>query len=260
MKKKQILPLLLVIAISLLGACENPDRDETGCLPLIFNNTYSYPITPGSAAWAELKSRDEMMAVQQIPENKLNGMDTGSLLESLLRLPSLLDFALSDEFQDGFDNLYEAINSFDELYSREDLNSVFLHRLDLIRPECQNIYPPMTAEGTFQNTDISLQALDMFLIQGIYLVTLNESQQINLLKKVYHSIHARRAQGFNDFSLLPAHALLGKLMILLEYEPFLTSLQEYPFLVFFCDRVPVYRPNDLNPIKIIYENAERLMD
>ena len=64
-------------------------------------SSWKYPIVPGTSKWATLKSEEEIIAVQQIPESILKKMTTDEVFQAWLDLPGQIEILAFNTLQDG---------------------------------------------------------------------------------------------------------------------------------------------------------------
>lgn len=81
---------------------------------------HSYPIVPGTDAWAKLPGNDEMVNATQIPPRVLNTLSTEALVEAIHRYPLYGDFTAYNSLNEGFKNLAANFNGIRELIRRPD--------------------------------------------------------------------------------------------------------------------------------------------
>jgi hypothetical protein len=86
--------------------------------------SYDYPIVPGTDEWSTLTTHDQMVQSCQIPEDILETIPTASLVDSVLNYPLLADMFLFNDFQQGFEVIYNQFNGIKELFTREDVGTV----------------------------------------------------------------------------------------------------------------------------------------
>ncbi len=112
--------LILIVIISILTQCFAAFAVNSH----VINTPYDYPIKPGTAAWEELKTHDEMVAACRIPENILEKMSTEALTETVLNYPLLVDmFAMPTPYS-GYEGTYILFNGLQELAGRKDAITV----------------------------------------------------------------------------------------------------------------------------------------
>lgn len=115
MKVKYVL-IVFAFAILFVGCGSNESANDS--------EVYAYPILPGSHEWQELKSHQEMIEVCQIPDDILKEMDDYGLIISILQYPLFDDVYLYDDMEEGFINMSNSFNGFEELSSRENIEGV----------------------------------------------------------------------------------------------------------------------------------------
>ena len=91
---------------------------------------YTFPITPNMEEWASFRSRDEMVAACQIPEEILSKLSTHALVETILTYPFLSEITMFYRTQMecdrelGFWRIANSFNGLQELLTRDDALSV----------------------------------------------------------------------------------------------------------------------------------------
>lgn len=91
---------------------------------------YEFPVVPNTKEWESLRTRQAMLDVCQIPEDKLQSMTTGALLETVLAYPLITDYFAYNSIEDACNIMYNEFNGFQELFSRKDLSSVLTEKYD----------------------------------------------------------------------------------------------------------------------------------
>ncbi len=115
-----LLSALMLVTISMTAmAAENTKNDDT---------PYSFPIIPGSSEWESFTTKQEMLDVCQIPEEKLANMTTEALLETVMNYPLIRDYIAFNSYKDACNVMSKDFNGFNELFSREDVTSVILSK------------------------------------------------------------------------------------------------------------------------------------
>lgn len=112
--------IMLVLLFTTAMTAQNSQNDNT---------PYAYPVTPGSSEWGNFTPQ-QMHDACQIPEDKLKGMTTEALLETVLDYPLILDYMAFNTLEDACNAMSEEFNGFNELFSREDVTSAILDRYE----------------------------------------------------------------------------------------------------------------------------------
>lgn len=85
---------------------------------------YEYPIVPGTEAWSELTTHQQMIEAVQIPEDILNKMNTEELVTAVLENPMIIDiyayYTVEDGFTEGYRIMCDKLNCLNELSKRGD--------------------------------------------------------------------------------------------------------------------------------------------
>jgi len=96
---------------------------------------FEYKIKPGTEEWKKLKTHDQMVEALQVPLETLKKMRTKKLIKFCLDYPLFSDIWAFNNLQDGFQQVKNNFNGFQELYSRPDLVSEALKYYSSLRPE-----------------------------------------------------------------------------------------------------------------------------
>lgn len=94
--------------------------DNGGIYNYKITSPYEYPVTPGTAEWAELKSLSEMIDACQIPNDVLKNMSTEALIETVINCPLIINVLVYESPQKGFDVVSSYFNGLKELVGRND--------------------------------------------------------------------------------------------------------------------------------------------
>lgn len=249
--------ILNVIFLILICSCSRDEIEiqQGECIPFYFSDTYHYPILPGTDEWKELSSLAEKVEVCQIPKNKLKTISTEGLLETLLNYPLILDYIFFENMQNGFNRIKTENNGFSELYSRKNIFKIITERYELMSLDCEeNLYPPFIS-GSAAPIEVALPTFEFFISQDEFLNNLNENQQYQVFELVLEKHENKNNHDFSEFGKLVSAAILGKIMFENDFSPFVDICNELDFMKFFIDKIPMYRPENISPIKIIEEYA-----
>lgn len=112
-----------------------------------FSPKFQYPMRVGTERWGQVKSHDELRQIIQIPPQKIQEMDTPSLLSSVLNYPLIGDLLIFNSFKLGFYQLRDNFHAFDSLLNRKDLataafalyESIDPKEIDSIQDNIQNV-------------------------------------------------------------------------------------------------------------------------
>jgi hypothetical protein len=255
----RILKIIPLSCFILIASCTDHDIENGGCRSFNVPGTYTYPVTFQSDAWFDLRSLEEKVNACQIPDNVLDSISTEALLETLLNYPLLNDFAAFDVMQRGFERIKSEQDGFGELYGRSDLFDVVTDRYNKMSVHCNDTYPPFV-NGTAV-ASIGFMCLEFMMFQDEFLNALNREQQLQLFKAVSDKLQQKNTlpDQYKDFSKWLSFALLGKIMFKNEFKPFIEFCRTEPFMEFFVQQVPGYRPSTLDLEKAITTYASQYL-
>lgn len=111
--------LLFLFSAFVFGLIALP-KDDTIKTP------YQYPVVPGTQEWMRFESRPEMVEACQIPQDILDKLSTGALLQTILKYPFLSEMTMfyrtpeEREAEAGFWHITNSFNGLQEFMLRED--------------------------------------------------------------------------------------------------------------------------------------------
>ena len=76
--------------------------------------TWDYPVKPGMAAWNQIKTMQERIAVLQVPESILASLPTDEIVDLCIRFPFFIYYTAYSSPQAGFSKMVEQFNIFSE--------------------------------------------------------------------------------------------------------------------------------------------------
>lgn len=247
--------LLLTVALIGLFSCNKDELkiQQGECIPFYISDTYEYPVVPGTEEWKELHSLTEMVQVCQIPNNKLTSISTEGLLETLLNYPLILDYGAFNQQQDGFDRIKSENNGFDILYGRGDFPDVIVERYDLMSLNCEkNLYPPFI--GEIQTPiQIAFTTIEFFMLQDELLNEINSNQLFHIFESILDKLQEKKEYGISQNENLVSYAILGKILLLENYSPFVI-INEENNIVHRLEGIPI--GFDFTLLEIIEDNAK----
>lgn len=249
------LPIILLILFCISCTKDDISKDESECDEFSFSDTYDYQIDPKSDEWKKLNSHKEMVAACQIPAETLKVISTEGLVESMLNYPLILDFMVSEELQNYFNDITDELNGFKELYQREDLYDVFTQRYEKMSLYCKkNPYPPF-GYNIQTPSSISFMIFECLLFQDKLLDSINIEQQYFIFDLVYDKLQIKEDLDFSGFGKLASSAILGKIMYKNNFLPFMEICNKTEFMEFFIEQIPVIKPQDYYPTDTIIKYA-----
>lgn len=157
--KKHLYLFLFLFCISLYGAGQNSDTP------------YSYPLLPGTEAWATLKSGDEKFEACQIPETYLKNMSTAALAETCLNYPLGGEYVFSNNERNWAASLIERFNGLKELSTRQDGASELLKIYEKMPVQPGNYVDKMDGSSFFR-----LGYIELLLSNDVFLNRLTETE------------------------------------------------------------------------------------
>jgi len=178
---------------------------------------YDYPIKPGMPEWKAMTSTEQRVQACQIPDSILSKMSTSDLLETCLRFPFNLNLVAFNQIQDGFNAIKKESNGWRELLQRKDLGSVVINKYSTMNPDS------MISE---QYPGHDFLVMETLLKQNEVINTLPKDDRIKLLKESYKKYTGKiqYPEKYAFFGVINNIALMGKILTIENYEPFVQSI------------------------------------
>ncbi|MCG8347749.1 MAG: hypothetical protein MI924_08215 [Chloroflexales bacterium] len=178
------------------------------------SDAYTFPVQPGTNAWQQLGSRQEMLAAVQIPEPQLAQMSTAGLVETVLQYPLAGDMYAHSSLQRGFNALRRDFNGLAILLDRPDAGRLLLQHYQTIDSAAIEAKPTNLEQGAFIS---SLQYIETLLAQPEILDQLSSDERIALLRHVgeQRQIRERLSAIYGISGTASAAFLAGRI---LQYE------------------------------------------
>jgi len=173
-----------------------------------------YPIRPGTQAWAEFDTYDEMVRATQLPAGVPEAMSTDDLAASALDYPLLLDPLYHDNIQLGMDSVVANSNVLTELIRRPGAGGALLKRYADIQIRLPDSVAPLDAgDHTFE-----VWKVESLLAQPQVLGGMSRDQLEEILRIGRDKYAAKQAnpQTYSRSGLEPTTVLLGRALALRE--------------------------------------------
>ena len=198
--------------------------DELHCEIPNCKDAYDYPIKPGSEGWKQLKTREEMVAVCQIPDDILNNMSTEGLIESVLNNPLYGSIFLANVPQQCFNSFYDDFSSVQVLMQRSDLAEKLLDRYYQMNPSCEdNNWPSLNGAGS--GNDRAFSMIELLIAQNAVLEQIIDNQETkSFLQQVLTIYDGKIINNYSMVGFIYSMLICGRMMYLSEYAPF---VEEY---------------------------------
>jgi len=193
-------------------------------------NYWDYPVKPGTKEWKSLNTIQEIIAVQQIPENLLQKMTTEELFQAWMDLPGRLDVLAFNTMQRGFDVTIERYNVLPVLLARRDVGPVALERYFQINPSDMRNDWSSGKKGQFI-TDIGF--IEFLISQPSVLNTLPKPEKKLIAKSILDNIVKKQTVIEEDRDLFWEESsviLLGRILQNEGYDKFILRIAQKPNL------------------------------
>ncbi len=162
---------------------------------LLPQNRWQYPITPDDPKWLELETLDDIISVQQIPENVLLQMSTDELFQAWMDLPGRMEVLAFNTLQQGFNETIKRYNVLRELLGRDDVGPIILEKFQKI-----NIYKieEETSDEAKGKVISDIGFIEMLLSQPEVLRTLSTTEKKLCVKKAISMMHNKLSLKSDD--------------------------------------------------------------
>lgn len=178
------------------------------------DGAYQYKVLPGSAAWAKLKTHQQMVEAVQIPAATIRQMSTGQLADAVLDYPLLPDALAFNDVQQGVEVVAGRFDGLRELLRRRDAGTVLLdryRRLD-VRTDAA------ASELQAGNHTLEVWKVETLLAQPQVLASLPAGRVTELLRVGLDKYQAKQVDAavYGQAGLEPTAVVLGRALAVRE--------------------------------------------
>lgn len=237
--KPHILLILLLLVVMSCGK-KNPCSDLPDCV-------YQYPDVPEE----HTMTGEEVDKFVDLPKEIAECLTTDCLLESILTYPYIGLIFAGATSQSGYDLVKRQFRGLSELESRTERGRCLLQKYQS--------RDPIGFDKTWDGLEIG-----MYMATGVYLEVI-QSQYINLQNldsldfnhlfkrslEVY-DLEKTELEYFGYFGLTYSTATLARMMLISNYEPFVSLYDRNEFIFSITEE---YGPSNSSLIELIYEMA-----
>jgi hypothetical protein len=212
MDYRNITSLLLCFSIFILG-CKKDKCEDT------INQAYVYPVEA-----AKGKPSEERIQMFKIPETVLHCLSTEALVKSCLDYPEFGLIWAYNSLQQGFDQVSNRCNGFDELWRRSDKFQVLYSLYQKKNPDRENWNSYTDLENGIYLSDIV--NVELIISQHKILHELSVSEKIILFQLVLENQKKKvdLIKYWGVVGMETSCAILGRIMYLDKYQP---MVEEY---------------------------------
>lgn len=235
---------VLLLASSILS-CDS--EHDNPCTKLV-NGVYQYPELPDNHNF----SREQIHEYRDIPQNIRNCIPTAGLIESCLTYPEITLMHAGVTLQKGYEMVSSQFSGLGELESRPDACDQLLIKYEAYDPLRFPSGGELIEQGRYS---LTLSNLEIILSQYIHLNKLTKQQKkalVSRARKVYQ-LKMEKIENYAVFGLASTSAVLGRLMKLDNYSPF---MEVYKPKLRQWDVIENYWPTNLETTETIYAISE----
>lgn len=246
---------IYVIFIISFFACKH-DADESPCYIARSNDTYEYPIKPGTNEWSVLSSSEKILACQ-IPDSTLKNISTEGLIESVLFNPLFGEIYLSNvHTQAGFNNFFKNFNGIRELFQRNDVVDKMLYRYQQMNPACShNNWPSLVGAGS--NNNYAFSFIEIIIAQyPIITQIVNRGDAKVFLQEVIRKNEVKVRHNYSIVGLEHSLWIAGRIMYISNYEPFIEEYNRDEYVNIFIKGGQLF---DVSTPEIITQYAKQFL-
>lgn len=178
----------------------------------VINIPYDFPTKPGTEAWKNLKTGQEMVDACQIPIEVLQQLSTSALAETCLNYPLALDYSAYNDERVGIKHAINNFNGLQELSRRTDGASALMN---IYKNMPVNTKQAQISIKTKDNASVlHISYLELLLSNNVFRDKLSTKECISLSKIVQNKYEEKLKE--NDvYSLysIKKTLLLGALIL-----------------------------------------------
>jgi hypothetical protein len=167
-------------------------------------DSYNYPIYPGTKEWVHLSTGQEMMDACQIPADKLKNMSTQAVIQAIWEHPLLFTIFHRNQYQIDFEDIFLTNNAYRDLSARADGGVGLLKRLKLV--------DPLSIEA--------LHSLELLLAQTVFISQLTNEEKKSVVEITLNNNHLLQGYIADDVHHRTIACLLIGKILAGAYPPF----------------------------------------
>lgn len=233
------------VCISIFGCKKEDGFDYSVCYIEWPADTYIFPIRPGTEEWGLLTSSSQMDSVLLIPDSILLEISTDGLIQTCMDYPRWFDMFFDPQynFQRVLEILYSNFNGLQELFNRSDAGPKLHHYYNQMYPECDKNNWSQVLPGQFVYAWIEV------IIAQYEILGQLDTEEIDLLcSDVLQVYQRKKSLDYDLFSKKTSLLILGRILLINEFEPLVQSYNTNDFMRLFIDS------------SVLAENLEILLD
>jgi hypothetical protein len=195
------------------------------------DDTYDYPVLPGTQKWESFTTGEQMVEALQIPATVTKKLSTQALIQTIWEYPLLLDVFHRNQYQMDFESIFLKNNAYLELSKRTDAGAAILQRIVVV--------DPLVPEARFLP-----RILELLIAQPIFLSQLNSDEkklliQTLLEKEKLRADNPELANGSIGYEVV--WLSVGRTLFEANYQPFVEAVNGSETLkLFLQDKTYVY--------------------
>lgn len=223
----------LFICLILFGCEQDKGFNYELCRIEWPQDTYDFPIKPGTDKWRLLTTSKQMDSVLMIPDSILQNISTEGLIQTCMNYPRLWDlFASYDlNFQRSIEILSSNFNGLQELFNRSNVGFLLYDFYSEMYPECeQNNWSEVSLGTSFRYAWI-----EIIIAQYQILEQFNPENSKSLCSLALHTYQRKVLSDYSIFSQKTSLLITGRIMLINEYSPFVQEYNENNSLKYFID-------------------------
>lgn len=195
-------------------------------------DTYNFPIRPGSTEWRLLTTSMQMDSVSMIPDNILLNISTEGLIQTCMDYPRMVDFFASDNlnFQYAIEIITSKFNGLQELFDRSDAGPKIHAYYNQLYPECEKNNWSKSLGSPFLYAWI-----ETIIAQNQILEQYDMEESKMLCSDALQVFQTKRLLDYSIFSQKTSLLISGRVMLINEYAPFVQEYNTNIYLKHFID-------------------------
>ncbi len=151
--------LIIMLGVIAVGCTPPPVAQPS---PPPSDEGFTYPVRPGTEAWARFETHDEMVGATQIPAPVLGQLSSAALVRAVLDYPLLGDLWAYNSPNHGVEAVTEQFNGLQELMQRPDAGRLLLDHYQRLDP---NRIDPRWSEAEQGHHSLRIATVELLLAQ-----------------------------------------------------------------------------------------------
>lgn len=218
--------IILILAFGSIYCNKNPASPSIECNYSKPEDTYLYPIRPGTSEWRNLPAEDHLKACQ-IPDSIVRNISTEGLIQSWIDFPLNIEIIDASTLQKGIEFFMRNFSGLKVLIGRKNAGEKLTERYKAMNPACVIKFKDDVSKGGYT---LIFTYIEMLLGQDTILghLTIYQKKQLISIALNKYKIKKEYIQQYGFFGEENSLFVCARIMKFSNYQPFVKEISNFP--------------------------------